>query len=537
MDRTLCTLIITHLLLGVALLPGPVRAGLVPDPSFGTGGITWTDFGGNDTPNDLLIQPDGSILVAGQSVAAGGAQLVALSRYDANGIIDSAGFGTDGKVAVNFVLRDYANALAVDDEGRIVAVGMQMESSAVSSQNASIYRFLSDGTVDETFGTGGFVAGRFDGVSSCEYGSVRTYTGGSIHVGGRCNANANGGAHGFGAESFDVGGLQTFSFRRTSPIALSFTRGASVLYDDGRVLWAAVAGNAPYQFVLARSNANGLSDASFNGGATLLTGIPGSNNSDVGLVVQEDGRILVAGTMPRDIGGTQFVVMRLLADGTPDSTFAGTGILPVSVGVGNSADQFHDMAIDAVGRILLAGRANTAAANSRQVGMARVLPNGTLDPAFPDGGTTLIDLNGAGSDHFLTRIVPLPDGSILGAGWDSSHNGGDFFLVRFQNPDATATAVSASTALPFALNVFPNPGHGNATIRFELTRAQAASLDVFDASGRLVRRLFGGTLPLGLQAVTWDGRDGAGHAVASGIYFGRLRSDEGEAAVRIVRVR
>jgi hypothetical protein len=72
----------------------------------------------------------------------------------------------------------------------------------------------------------------------------------------------------------------------------------------------------------------------------------------------------------------------------------------------------------------------------------------------------------------------------------------------------------------------PNPFNPRTTLRFELDRQQLARLDVYDVSGRHVRTLVRRNLPAGEHEVTWNGRDDAEHAVASGVYLVQLRGED-----------
>jgi hypothetical protein len=70
----------------------------------------------------------------------------------------------------------------------------------------------------------------------------------------------------------------------------------------------------------------------------------------------------------------------------------------------------------------------------------------------------------------------------------------------------------------------PNPMRQVTAIRFALPKDAPMDLTVFDQAGRRVRELMRGTLPAGDHATAWDGRDGAGRRVPSGLYFYRLRT-------------
>lgn len=100
--------------------------------------------------------------------------------------------------------------------------------------------------------------------------------------------------------------------------------------------------------------------------------------------------------------------------------------------------------------------------------------------------------------------------------------------------------VAAESPLPSELRiegVTPNPAPGPATVRFSLPQAAEVSLAVFDLSGRRVRELLRGGLPAGRHTARWDGRDTAGHAVASGFYFVRLEGTGAVATGRILVLR
>lgn len=83
----------------------------------------------------------------------------------------------------------------------------------------------------------------------------------------------------------------------------------------------------------------------------------------------------------------------------------------------------------------------------------------------------------------------------------------------------------------------PNPLPGAGAIRFTLPAAMDARLAVYDAAGRRVRILVDRALAAGSQAVSWDGRDDRGAAVAAGVYFARLTAGAAERRSKIVLIR
>jgi hypothetical protein len=71
---------------------------------------------------------------------------------------------------------------------------------------------------------------------------------------------------------------------------------------------------------------------------------------------------------------------------------------------------------------------------------------------------------------------------------------------------------------------YPNPFNPSTTIRFEIPQAGTVQLAVYDLNGRLVSTLVNGALAAGSHQVTWNGRDGSGIGVASGVYIYRLQT-------------
>ena len=84
--------------------------------------------------------------------------------------------------------------------------------------------------------------------------------------------------------------------------------------------------------------------------------------------------------------------------------------------------------------------------------------------------------------------------------------------------------------------VGPNPVTGATRVSYALVRAGAASLNIYDATGRQVRSLVSGILKAGAYMVSWDGRNADGRLVPAGVYYVRLSADRASTArVTVVR--
>jgi hypothetical protein len=106
------------------------------------------------------------------------------------------------------------------------------------------------------------------------------------------------------------------------------------------------------------------------------------------------------------------------------------------------------------------------------------------------------------------------------------------------DPDTSVNPLAP--AGPFALTSHPNPFNPRTDISFELSRAQAIVVEIFDASGRRLRTLASGHFAAGRHRIAFDGLDGRGRALSSGVYFARVAGTAqpgGIDAVKLVLMR
>jgi flagellar hook assembly protein FlgD len=82
----------------------------------------------------------------------------------------------------------------------------------------------------------------------------------------------------------------------------------------------------------------------------------------------------------------------------------------------------------------------------------------------------------------------------------------------------------------------PNPFRSVTRLRYTLPAAGRVGLTVFDVRGRQVRALRSEVEPAGAHTAEWDGRDDAGHPVASGPYFLRLSQAGRKTSEAVVRI-
>jgi uncharacterized delta-60 repeat protein len=117
------------------------------DPTFGNNGIVTT---ANTSANAAALQSDGKIVVAGSISTANNPQQPGLLRYNTNGALDPS-FGNGGKASIGGNNAGPVFAVAIQTDGKILA-------AAPASLHLTVFRFNTNGSVDNTFGTNGAVA-------------------------------------------------------------------------------------------------------------------------------------------------------------------------------------------------------------------------------------------------------------------------------------------------------------------------------------------------------------------------------------------
>ncbi len=151
------------------------------DITFGTAGLVTTDFGGSvDRAFAMALQPDGKLVVAGDSDAN-----FALARYNSDGSLDSS-FGAGGKVVTSFGGTDQASAVILQPDGKIVVAG---QTDTGVSIDFALARYMPDGSLDGAFGSGGRVTTNFTGTSDDLGSAVALQFDGKIVVGGTSDDN------------------------------------------------------------------------------------------------------------------------------------------------------------------------------------------------------------------------------------------------------------------------------------------------------------------------------------------------------------
>jgi uncharacterized delta-60 repeat protein len=400
------------------------------DATFGTGGKVLTPSGA-DYVMALLRQADGKLIVGGDTV---GVSQQVIKRFNPDGTLDST-FGTAGQITVGL---DRPDGLVLQADGKLVFVGTSLLPNATA---LVVMRFLPDGTLDSSFGSGGKTT-----VTNLEAGPVIVQADGKILVAG---------------DNFDVavGGMDaTFLVRLNADGSIDNTFGMNgqAQTQDAAIFPTALAVQPNGRIIvstndeLAGFTVGGILDPAFGMHGIVSTG----TIAVAGLTVLADGRIVAVGGTNGAVGESQFAVTRYFPNGVPDATFGTGGVTLTTFDPLANRDYATSVAVDADGRYVVAGYSKIRG----EFALARYDPNGSLDTTFGSGGKVLTVFGGLSSVAY--RALVQPDGRAVAAGTTTESDFSlDFAMARYTADTPLPTANQRFVAQVY-LDLLGRPADG-----------------------------------------------------------------------------
>ncbi|HSI56719.1 MAG TPA: delta-60 repeat domain-containing protein [Ideonella sp.] len=288
-----------------------------------------------------------------------------------------------------------------------------------------------DGDLDPAFGRAGQMMTDFDHSTDIAY-AVALQADGKIVAAGTTYKNNDYSDEDFAIARYNANGRLDATFGVNGRVTTDFPGlaavvSAMVVQPDGKIL---VAGGAfPLftflgDFKLARYNPNGSLDTSFGSGGIVTTRFGDHGSYAFSLALQPDGKIVAAGTAFVDFSfgdasDTDFALARYNTDGTPDTTFGSGG--QITTDFDGFSDDAFSVLIQPDGKIVAVGSAMNPA-NYYDFALARYLANGTLDARFGRAGRVVTDFGDHNFDRARSAVLQ-PDGKIVAAGFAISQNG------------------------------------------------------------------------------------------------------------------
>ena len=391
------------------------------DPAFDLDGAVRIpfDLGSTlrDAPAAMAVHGDGRIVVLGTAATDGYGDQVALARLQASGQIDT-GFGGIGYAIFGASVDDFPTKLVAEPDGAVVVAGSRLSGVNPGPElfldRVSAFGFYAGGTTlpvpgldspwvglarepatgnllmsfsytfdlehwigvtrwfaslapDPTYGVQGRLRFNLPDGEPGAVAAIEPLPGGSLLIVGTAFGTsgdnlfvARATAIGFLDPSFGDAGIQVVPL---DLVASGNDRAEAVAVDSrGRILIAGSAdapGFADRAAVLVRLTASGGVDATFNGGDPLVVADTNGDDSMNGVVVQSDGRIVVAGKV-FGAASPMFFAARYLEDGSADWSFGSFGVFTAHFPNSPNDDYAVALALQG-GRPILVGPAEWSA--------------------------------------------------------------------------------------------------------------------------------------------------------------------------------
>jgi uncharacterized delta-60 repeat protein len=356
-------------------------------------------------------------------------------------------FGTGGTVMTDLNRStDLANAVAVQSDGKLVVVGQTYKNNDYSNEDFAVTRYNTDGTLDNTFGSGGRVRTDFPGLAAVP-SSVVIQPDGKIVVAGGA----------FPLFTF-LGNFEVVRYNRNGSLDRSFGNGGIVtttfpqgsyafdvaLQPDGKIIAAGTVfvnfdpgESSDTDFALARYNPDGTPDATFGSGGQVSTDFVGFEDDAFSVLIQPDGRIVAVGSANDPATFYDFAAARYLSNGMIDATFGVGGKVHTDFGDQNF-DRARSAALQPDGRIVAAGFAISQNGGVQNFAVARYTSNGILDTTFSRDGKNQIDFGNCCQS--ATKVLLQSDGRIITVGGSNGESAEDDFLLARLNPRGSLDA-------------------------------------------------------------------------------------------------
>lgn len=446
-----------------------------------SGAITYANGYATLTPTTLLAPSTRyTVTVAGGVQASDGGVLAAPYSWSfTTGLLDP-NFGNGGVVIspISMTLGDGARAVAVQADGKIVAVGYV--DSGSGNYDFAVARYNTDGSLDTTFDGDGIVITAIS-AGRDEARAVAIQTDGQIVVAGVTSVTSNNitstdfvvarynSSDGSLDASFNSGGYIVTDFGATNDEVF-----AVALQSTGKIVVVGQTGSlTDVNFALARYTTSGMLDVTFgiNGNGLQVTSFGDGFDAAYAIAIQANDKIMVAGISDNTPGlgiNNDFALARYEVDGVLDNTFDNDGRVMTAVGVADEGA--FAVGIQSTGKIVAAGAVLNAAGNN-DFGLVRYNVDGSLDTNFAAGGpvpgTTLTDMAG-GNDVALALMIQPDDKIMVGGAAFVTNQGNDLALARyhadgsadmtFDADGKTVTNISAAHDTAYGLALRPASG-------------------------------------------------------------------------------
>jgi uncharacterized delta-60 repeat protein len=397
------------------------------DSTFGSGGSVIFPTVSNQVfrGNGITTAADGSVFIAGyRQTLTTAARQAAVVKLTTSGAFDST-FGSGGTALLpTSASNSQVGSVRLDASNRPVVSGFD---SNTSLQWGILARLTTTGGMDGSFNTTGIRQFLAPAGSTATLPDVRIEAGGKLVITG-LYANSSSNTYFIGRVT-SAGALDTsFAGDGINEALLPGSAGVQVWYGpplldaSGNVIMGI--GTRPVitafgdSTLLRIRGSDGQRDTTFGtlgGNGTAVCAFAGStDNRTTACVRQPDGKLVFVGIA--SAGAARWLVGRMNADGSPDTSFGTGGTMQIDWGASNQIP--NDVKIDSSGRIVIAGWVATTNSTDTDVALARLTSSGALDSTFGTGG--LARYNVAATDEIGIALGFQSNGKIVVGGWSEA---------------------------------------------------------------------------------------------------------------------
>lgn len=378
------------------------------DTTFTSGGT-----GANGTINSIAFTPDEKIYIAGDFTSYNGFNVGGIARLNPNGALDltfnsqQAGFAKNSGLSVR--------SIALDSDGKIYAAGAFTSYNGTAILQNNVVRLNDDGSLDTSFVPPRFENSNFAGQAASmslvkKVGDLVLVSGNFDTIYPTANQTPSEWARGlvalttagaidttFGTNARLTDGFSTATAYNIVPVANS-----TDIYVNGSFRGL----NSQNALFVARVKNDGTRSLDYDNTGNFPA--VGPNNSISGMAVQADGKLIFGGNFSQfNAVTTAKGLVRVNPDATLDTSFTSPANSIIAASI----------AVDANGRIYVAGGVGTAFGTSTPRAIVRLKADGTLDPTFdlplaPTGFDNEVAISPAGKVFLYGNITKLGDTTV-----------------------------------------------------------------------------------------------------------------------------
>lgn len=451
------------------------QSSTVLDSSFGTNGIaTNTVQNPHSESEAIAVQADGKMVVAGYSGGNSTSQMSVI-RLNADGSLDTT-FANQGKLRFNVGNgQSFFKDVKIQSDGKIVLGGYSWATNFTG--NFVAVRLNTDGSFDNTFGNNG-IAVLDDGKNEVA-NALMILPDGRILIAGYTDDNfsmAMVKSNGTLDTTFGIGGWTV------TPIAGTFSYARSIArLSTGEIILGGFvyAGNGT-EMAAVKYTANGVIDTTFGDNGVVAFNIGPSTDFVEGIAVQNDGKILLGGHTYTNNNPLRYdiAVVRLNANGTFDNTYGNAGVARARI-VENGENYTSKLAILPTGEALIAGK--TVDDTQWNACMVRFTTNGTLDPNFGTNGKISLDINNGTDEGRGLAIQDDHKVLLTGNTYDSASGIEKMFVARYRS-----SALGVADFNPSMVQLYPGIATSEINISLGNT-SKNAEVSIYTTTGQKVK--------------------------------------------------